>query len=167
MAILIGLSLALLAGYFALLNREMPWLWLPVGMLLGGALGNLADRAREGAVIDFIDPVAWPAFNVADACIVVGVLVAAVGGRGEAERARGADRGRRGRRPAPRRLPGRARRGSLARRRSGRSSGGCDGGRRPAPRTPSSRRGAGRSVDERRPRRCRGRARRSSTRTRT
>jgi signal peptidase II len=43
-------------------------------MLLGGALGNLADRARQGAVIDFIDPVAWPAFNVADACIVIGVL---------------------------------------------------------------------------------------------
>ena len=43
-------------------------------MLLGGALGNLADRAREGAVIDFIDPVAWPAFNVADSCIVVGVF---------------------------------------------------------------------------------------------
>jgi signal peptidase II len=52
----------------------MPWLWLPVGMLLGGALGNLADRARQGAVIDFIDPVAWPAFNVADACIVIGVV---------------------------------------------------------------------------------------------
>jgi signal peptidase II len=44
-------------------------------MLLGGALGNLADRAREGAVIDFIDPIAWPAFNVADSCIVLGVLV--------------------------------------------------------------------------------------------
>jgi signal peptidase II len=44
-------------------------------MLLGGALGNLADRARAGAVIDFIDPVAWPAFNVADSCIVVGVVV--------------------------------------------------------------------------------------------
>jgi signal peptidase II len=72
-AILIGLSLALLVGYF-LVNRDMPWLWLPVGLLLGGALGNLADRAREGAVIDFIDPVAWPAFNVADACIVLGVL---------------------------------------------------------------------------------------------
>jgi signal peptidase II len=71
-AILIGLSLALLVGYF-LANRGMPWLWLPVGLLLGGALGNLADRAREGAVIDFIDPVAWPAFNLADACIVVGV----------------------------------------------------------------------------------------------
>jgi signal peptidase II len=73
-AILIGLSLALLLGYF-LVNRDMPWLWLPVGLLLGGALGNLADRAREGAVIDFIDPIAWPAFNIADACIVVGVLM--------------------------------------------------------------------------------------------
>jgi signal peptidase II len=72
-AILIGVSLALLIAYFAA-HREMPWLWLPVGALLGGALGNLADRAREGAVIDFIDPVAWPAFNVADACIVVGVF---------------------------------------------------------------------------------------------
>jgi signal peptidase II len=72
-AILIALSLALLIGYFVV-HRDMPWLWLPVGMLLGGALGNLVDRAREGAVIDWIDPVAWPAFNVADACIVVGVL---------------------------------------------------------------------------------------------
>jgi signal peptidase II len=72
-AILIGASLALLLGYF-FVNRDMPLLWLPVGLLLGGALGNLADRAREGAVIDFIDPVAWPAFNVADACIVVGVF---------------------------------------------------------------------------------------------
>jgi signal peptidase II len=72
-AILIGVSLALLVGYF-LVNRNMPWLWVPVGLLLGGALGNLADRAREGAVIDFIDPVAWPAFNLADTCIVVGVL---------------------------------------------------------------------------------------------
>jgi signal peptidase II len=72
-AVLIGLSLALLIGYFAF-NRERPWLWLPVGLLLGGALGNLADRARIGAVIDFIDPIAWPAFNIADSCIVIGVL---------------------------------------------------------------------------------------------
>ena len=72
-AILIGLALVLLLGYF-LVNRRMPWLWLPVGLLLGGALGNLADRAREGAVIDFIDPIAWPAFNLADTCIVIGVI---------------------------------------------------------------------------------------------
>jgi signal peptidase II len=73
LAILIGVALALLVGYFAF-NVDKPWLWLPVGMLLGGALGNLADRAREGAVIDFVDPVAWPAFNLADAAIVLGVL---------------------------------------------------------------------------------------------
>ena len=73
-AILIGLSLTLLIGYFVV-NRELPLLWLPVGMLVGGAAGNLIDRAREGAVVDFIDPVAWPAFNVADSCIVLGVLL--------------------------------------------------------------------------------------------
>jgi signal peptidase II len=73
-ALLIGVSLALLVGYFVL-HRDMPLLWLPVGLLLGGALGNLADRARDGAVIDFIDPVAWPAFNLADACIVIGVVM--------------------------------------------------------------------------------------------
>jgi signal peptidase II len=73
-AVLIGLSLALLIGYFVT-NRDLPWLWLPVGMLVGGALGNLADRARSGAVVDFIDPVRWPAFNVADSCIVIGVFV--------------------------------------------------------------------------------------------
>ena len=86
--ILIGLSLALLLGYF-LLNHELPLLWLPVGLLLGGALGNLADRAREGAVIDWIDPVAWPAFNLADACIVVGVFVLLWVVEGRPRRARG------------------------------------------------------------------------------
>ena len=72
-AVLIGLALAALIAYFVA-NRERAWLWLPVGLLLGGALGNLADRAREGAVIDFIDPIAWPAFNVADSSIVIGVV---------------------------------------------------------------------------------------------
>ena len=71
-AVLIGLALALVIGYFAV-NAGRPWLWLPVGLLVGGALGNLADRAREGAVIDFIDPIAWPAFNLADTSIVIGV----------------------------------------------------------------------------------------------
>ena len=72
-AALIAVSLGLLLAYFAL-NAERRGLWLPVGMLVGGALGNLADRARDGAVIDFIDPAAWPAFNLADASIVLGVL---------------------------------------------------------------------------------------------
>jgi signal peptidase II len=66
-------ALVLLVGYFAL-HAARPWLWLPVGVLLGGAFGNLADRVREGAVIDYVDPVFWPAFNLADAAIVVGLL---------------------------------------------------------------------------------------------
>ena len=73
-ALLIGVVLVLLLAYF-MANARSSWLWLPVGMLMGGALGNLVDRAREGAVIDFIDPVAWPAFNLADSAIVVGVGV--------------------------------------------------------------------------------------------
>ena len=71
--LLIGISLGVLLLFFAL-NLGMPGLWLPVGLLVGGALGNLADRARDGAVIDFIDPIAWPAFNLADTSIVIGVL---------------------------------------------------------------------------------------------
>jgi signal peptidase II len=67
------LALALLLGWFAA-HATMPRLWLPVGALVGGAVGNLADRAREGYVIDFIDPVAWPAFNAADTAIVLGLL---------------------------------------------------------------------------------------------
>ena len=70
----IALALAGLVTYF-ILNSELRLLWLPVGLILGGALGNLADRAREGAVIDFIDPIAWPAFNVADAALWVGIGV--------------------------------------------------------------------------------------------
>jgi signal peptidase II len=72
--VLIAMALMALSVYFAV-NAARPLLWLPVALLLGGALGNLVDRASEGAVIDFIDPIWWPAFNLADACIVVGVLV--------------------------------------------------------------------------------------------
>jgi signal peptidase II len=73
LVIMTAVALAGLLAFFAL-RAATPWLWLPAGMILGGALGNLADRAREGAVIDFIDPIAWPAFNVADTAIVLGVL---------------------------------------------------------------------------------------------
>ena len=71
--VLTGGALTLLLGYFAV-NSARPWLWLPVGAVLGGALGNLADRAREGSVIDYVDPKFWPAFNLADTAIVIGVL---------------------------------------------------------------------------------------------
>jgi signal peptidase II len=66
-------AVGLLVGYFAL-HATRPWLWLPVGVIAGGAFGNLLDRFRLGAVIDFIDPMLWPAFNVADTGIVLGIL---------------------------------------------------------------------------------------------
>lgn len=67
------IALVVLLAYFTA-HVGKAGLWLPVGMVFGGALGNLADRARLDAVIDFVDPVLWPAFNLADAAIVIGVL---------------------------------------------------------------------------------------------
>jgi signal peptidase II len=64
---------ALLAFFFTHLHRRL--VWLPTGLLLGGAAGNLIDRLREGAVTDFIKLPHWPAFNLADTCITIGVLV--------------------------------------------------------------------------------------------
>jgi signal peptidase II len=64
---------ALLAFFATHLHRRL--VWLPTGLLLGGAAGNLIDRIRLGSVTDFIQLPHWPAFNLADACITVGVLV--------------------------------------------------------------------------------------------
>ncbi|HEU4760367.1 MAG TPA: signal peptidase II [Dehalococcoidia bacterium] len=50
-----------------------------VGMMLGGAVGNLADRVRLGRVTDFVDFPMWPAFNVADASIFIGIAVILLG----------------------------------------------------------------------------------------
>ena len=55
------------------LHTDRPGLWLVVGLVIGGALGNLVDRVRIGAAIDFIDAPVWPAFNLADVAIVSGV----------------------------------------------------------------------------------------------
>lgn len=50
-----------------------------IGMMLGGAAGNLIDRVRLGRVTDFIDLPPWPAFNVADSSITVGITVILLG----------------------------------------------------------------------------------------
>jgi signal peptidase II len=67
------LALAALVVYLAL-RPGRPGLWLPTGMLIGGAVGNLIDRIATGAVTDFIKLPLWPAFNVADMSITFGVL---------------------------------------------------------------------------------------------
>jgi len=50
-----------------------------IGLVLGGALGNLADRVFRGHVVDFIAVPHWPTFNLADAAITVGVVLLLIG----------------------------------------------------------------------------------------
>lgn len=59
--------------YFDRIVKEKP-VYIPVALVLGGAVGNLIDRIFLGHVIDFIDFRIWPAFNVADSCITIGAL---------------------------------------------------------------------------------------------
>lgn len=66
-------ALAALLVFFAR-HRDRPLVWLPTGLLIGGAVGNLIDRVAEGAVTDFVDLPLWPAFNLADVAITFGVL---------------------------------------------------------------------------------------------
>ncbi|HVF77767.1 MAG TPA: signal peptidase II [Solirubrobacteraceae bacterium] len=73
-SIVIALAVCALLVYFSR-HARLPLMWLPTGMLLGGALGNIVDRVREGAVIDFLKLPRWPAFNVADAAITIGVVI--------------------------------------------------------------------------------------------
>ncbi len=69
-----ALALSALIAYLTV-RPERPWLWLPTGMLIGGAIGNLIDRLDSGAVTDFIKLPHWPAFNVADMSITFGVVL--------------------------------------------------------------------------------------------
>jgi signal peptidase II len=73
--VLIAVALVALLVYFAR-HATSPLIWLPTGMLLGGAVGNIIDRVREGAVTDFVKlPLGWPPFNLADASITLGILL--------------------------------------------------------------------------------------------
>ena len=73
-------TLAVLAGLLrSMLNPARGrWVAVCLGLILGGAAGNLVDRVRFGAVIDFIDFRIWPVFNVADSCLTIGAALLAV-----------------------------------------------------------------------------------------
>jgi signal peptidase II len=71
--VIVVVALAGLLAWFAL-HATRPLIWLPTGLLLGGALGNIVDRLRDGHVTDFVKLPAWPAFNVADMAITFGVI---------------------------------------------------------------------------------------------
>jgi signal peptidase II len=75
-----GLAILVAIGLLLWLARtKRLWPALALGLVVGGALGNVVDRARLGWVIDFVDLHAgryhWPAFNLGDAAITVGVAI--------------------------------------------------------------------------------------------
>ncbi len=71
--VLTAMAIAALVLFFARSGRRHPLLPVAVGLVLGGSVSNLADRLRLGHVTDFLDFDYWPAFNLADTFIVVGV----------------------------------------------------------------------------------------------
>jgi len=73
--VLVTLGALALIGYLFSRKPERPWMWVAVGLLAGGALGNLVDRIRADAVTDYVDIGSWPPFNLADVAITSGVLL--------------------------------------------------------------------------------------------
>jgi signal peptidase II len=72
-----GLALGIILFFYTRLAHGKPWVAGALAMIFGGAFGNLIDRLRFGEVVDFLDfyigTAHWPAFNVADSAISVGV----------------------------------------------------------------------------------------------
>jgi signal peptidase II len=77
-SLFIFISLAVIAAIVIYLVKSRPInkpVSMALGLILGGALGNLADRILFGGVVDFIDLGIWPVFNVADSCITIGAAI--------------------------------------------------------------------------------------------
>jgi len=73
--VLTGLAVAWMLFFFAHSGARHPILPVALGLVIGGSTSNLLDRVRLGYVTDFLDFRWWPAFNLADSFIVIGVLV--------------------------------------------------------------------------------------------
>ena len=76
--VLFALAALAFVGVLLARNPTRPWMWVAVGLISGGALGNLADRLRADAVTDYIAIGSWPPFNLADAAITIGVALLAL-----------------------------------------------------------------------------------------
>jgi signal peptidase II len=73
--VLTAVAVGWMLFYFARSGARHPVLPVALGLLVGGSISNLVDRLRLGHVTDFLDLRFWPAFNLADSFIVVGVAV--------------------------------------------------------------------------------------------
>jgi signal peptidase II len=73
--VLTGAAVAGMVLFFARTARRHPLLPVALGLVIGGSVSNLIDRVRLGHVTDFLDFLYWPAFNLADTFIVVGVAL--------------------------------------------------------------------------------------------
>ena len=73
--VLTAVAIGAMVAFFARSGRRHPLLPVAVGLVIGGSISNLVDRLRLGYVTDFLDLDYWPAFNLADTFIVVGVGV--------------------------------------------------------------------------------------------
>lgn len=79
-AVLVAVSLLalLFVGAIFARNPGRAGMWVAVGLLAGGALGNLIDRVRVDRVTDYVDFLSWPPFNLADVAVTLGVIVLAL-----------------------------------------------------------------------------------------
>ncbi len=77
LTVLAGVVVAALLGYYLRSGRTSVLLALSLGLVSGGALGNVIDRVRLGYVVDFVAVGIWPKFNVADSAVTVGVVLLA------------------------------------------------------------------------------------------
>jgi len=73
--VLTGIAVAWMLLFFLRSGGRHPVLPVALGLVIGGSVSNLVDRVRLGYVTDFIDLRYWPAFNLADSFIVVGVAI--------------------------------------------------------------------------------------------
>ena len=73
------LVVMMLAWFFWSKERLGALAFVGLGLIIGGAVGNLADRLFRGKVVDFIDLGWWPIFNVADVAILVGAIIVLIG----------------------------------------------------------------------------------------
>jgi signal peptidase II len=74
MAITVLVLIAIGWAWFRFRPRSL-WVVLALGLVVGGAIGNLIDRSVAGTVTDFIDAQIWPVFNVADSAVFVGEII--------------------------------------------------------------------------------------------